>query len=442
MRSTDTETIMPGDTTWFTEARFGMFIHWGLYAIPGRGEWVMNNEKIHPVQYRKDYFASFNPDRYDPEAWADVAAYAGMRYAVITAKHHEGFCLWDSAHTDFKATVSGAKRDLLKPWSTAFRAKGLRTGFYYSLLDWSHPQILLDRHIGPLRDLDPTEIASLNQGRSQKAYASYMREQVSELLTGYGDIDVMWFDFSYPKKTDDPRGPGKSREDWESEALVQRIRSLRPGVIIDDRLDLPGSGDFVSPEQFTPRTGLMRDGKPAVWEACQTMGGWWGYQRESSSWRGADELIRTLVDTVSKGGNLLLNVGPTARGELCPNTVARLRAVGDWMRHHEVAIHGCGAAPADIVCPPDCRLTWNAKTRMLYVHVFAWPYNHLHIDGLRGKVSSARLLLDGSELPLSGLKDWQLHMAQGAGFGSDLLSITLPITQPDTPVPVIALHLP
>lgn len=364
-----------------------------------------------------------------------------MRYAVITAKHHEGFCLWDSAHTDLKATNSGAGRDLLKPWAEAFRARGLRTGFYYSLLDWSHPDFVHDRHFGPWKDLPPEELAVKNRGRDMHRYAGYMRDQVQELLTGYGDIDVLWFDFSYTKKPDDPRGPGKGRADWESEELLALIRRLRPGAILDDRIDLPGAGNFASPEQFTPRTGLVRDGKPVVWEACQTMGGWWGYQRSNAAWRSADELIRTLIDTVSKGGNLLLNVGPTARGELCPRTQERLRAIGAWMVHHGDAIHGCGAAPAEFVCPPDCRLTWNPRTRRLYVHVFAWPYQHLHIDGLRGKVRSARLMLDGSELPLSGLKEWQLHMAQGAGFGPDLLSVTLPVEQPATAVPVIELDM-
>jgi alpha-L-fucosidase len=267
-----------------------------------------------------------------------------------------------------------------------------------------------------------------------------MRDQVGELLTGYGDVDIMWFDFSYPYR-DSPKGRGKGREDWESERLVEHIRRLRPSILIDDRLDLPGAGDFRSPEQFTPRTALTENGRPVVWEACQTMGGWWGYQRGGDAWRDPAELIRTLVDTVSKDGNLLLNVGPTARGELCPDTVARLEAIATWMRHHAVAIHGCGAAPAGLTAPPDCRLTWNAATRKLYVHLFAWPYQHLHLDGLRDKVVRARLLLDGSELPLTGLKDWQMHMAQGAGFGPDLLSITLPIAQPDCPVPVIELDL-
>jgi alpha-L-fucosidase len=431
---------MTADTAWFTDARFGMFIHWGLYATPARGEWIMNNESIPPDEYRQRYFADFDPDLYDPQAWAADAAAAGMRYAVITAKHHEGFCLWDSAHTGLKAPNTRAGRDLLKPWTEAFRGAGLRTGLYYSLLDWSHPDYVVDPHIGPFRAGTPAEREALNRDRSQPRYAAYMRAQVEELLTRYGDIDIMWFDFSYPR-LDDPRGPGKGRDDWESERLVELIRRLRPGIILDDRLDLPGVGDIATPEQFQPRTGLVRDGKPVVWEACQTMGGWWGYQRDGGAWRDSDELIRTLIDTVSKGGNLLLNVGPTARGELCPRTRERLRGIAAWMRHHAAAIHGCGAAPAGIACPQDCRLTWDARRRRLFVHVFAWPYQHLHIDGLKGKVRSARLMLDGSELAMHGLKDWQMHVARDAGFGPDLLSINLPIPRPDTAVPVIELQL-
>ncbi len=431
------------DTVWFTEARFGMFIHWGIYATPARGEWVMNQESIDPVDYRQRYFADFNPDLYSPVVWADLAARAGMRYAVITAKHHDGFCLFDSQFTDYKATNTRAKRDLLKPWAAAFRERGLRTGFYYSLLDWSHPEFVIDRHWGPLRDLPAEEMALRNVDRDMRRYAAYMRNQATELLTNYGDIDVMWFDFTYPNPPDpeNPLGPGKGAAEWESETLVKHLRSLRPNILIDDRLGLEGGGDFISPEQFCPRACLTRNGKPALWESCQNLCGHWGYGREGTSWRDSDELIRTLVDTVSKDGNLLLNVGPNARGELCPDTVERLEDIAAWMRYHACTIHGCGSAPAEFVCPPDCRFTWHAPSRTLYVHVFAWPYKHLHLDGLRGKVRDARLLLDGSEIPLRGLGRWQMHTARNAGFGDDLLSLTLPISKPKTAVPVIALRL-
>ncbi len=429
------------DTAWFTEARFGMFIHWGLYALGARHEWLMNNEEIDPAVYRERYFPRFNPDLYNPAAWAALAAGAGMRYAVITAKHHEGFCLWDSAHTDFKAPNTPAGRDLLAPWCEAFRAAGLRTGLYYSLLDWSHPDCVLDRHIGPLRNKSPEEIAQRNAGRDPNRYAAYMRAQTEELLTRYGDIDILWHDFSYPKAADDPRGPGKGRDDWQSKELLALIRRLRPSVILDDRLDLPGVGDVHTPEQFQPRTGVRVDGKPVVWEACQTLSGSWGYHRDESSFRDGDELIHTLIDTVSKGGNLLLNVGPTARGEIDARAADRLSHIGRWMRRHARAIHGCGSAPEGLVAPPDCRLTWNAHTNRLYVHCFAWPYKHLHIEGLAERAVYAQFLHDGSEVSMKGLDDWQQHAAKAAGIGGDLLSLRLPQTPPPVAVPVIEIEL-
>lgn len=433
---------MPGDTTWFTKARFGMFIHWGLYAVPAReaGEWIMDREKIPPEEYRQKYLQDFTADAFDPEEWATLAARAGMRYAVLTTKHHDGFCLWDSAHTDYKATNSGAKRDLVRPWAEAFRAKGIYAGLYYSLIDWSHPDFVLDRIVGPFRDLPEADMAKHNVGRDQRRYAAYMRAQTTELLTQYGDIDVMWFDFSYPNHMPE-RGRGKGAPEWESEELVKVIRSLRPGIVIDDRLDLPGSGDFASPEQFMPRIPMEKEGKRIVWESCQTMGGSWGYVRDTNGWRDSAEIIRTLVDTVSKNGNLLLNVGPDAHGRLCPRTKERLQAIGDWMQYHAPAIHGCGPAPEGLITPPDCRYTYDATKNILYVAVFAWPFKFLHLDGLAGKVRSARLMLDGSELPMHGLDESQRRRAVGAGFGPDLLSLNIPIAQPATPVPVIALQL-
>jgi len=424
-----------GDTSWFVRDRFGMFIHWGLYSLGARHEWMMNNEKVPPEVYRERYFPRFDPDLYDPKIWARAAAEAGMKYFVITTKHHEGFCLWDTAYTDFKAPNTPAGRDLLKPVVDAFRAEGIRVGFYYSLLDWSHPDFVLDPHIGPLRDAPDRE--ARNKGRDQGKYAAYMRNQVKELLTGFGDVDVLWFDFSYPR----PDGKGKGRADWESGELAKLVRSLRPSIIVDDRLDLPGFGDVLTPEQYQPRQWYTRDGVPVVWEACQTFSGSWGYHRDESDWRDADELIRTLIDTVSKGGNLLLNVGPTSRGEFDDRALERLRAIGRWMRRNGRSIYGCTQAPADFRCPPDCRFTWNPEKKRLYVHLFAWPYKHLHIDGLKRKVAYAQLLHDGSEVKLSGLEAWQPERAVGAGIKEDTLSINLPQRKPDAAVPVLELFM-
>ncbi|HKK18814.1 MAG TPA: alpha-L-fucosidase, partial [Opitutales bacterium] len=178
----------PGKTDWFTQARLGIFIHWGLYAMGGRHEWLMNREKMTPEEYNR-YFLRFDPDLYDPEAWADQAEKAGMKYFVVTTKHHEGFCMWDSKHTDFKATNTPAGRDLIRPMVEAFSKRGIRTGFYYSLLDWHHPHYVVDRLTHPQREVTDEELAELNEDRDQSIYAQYMRDQVRELLTEFGPVD-------------------------------------------------------------------------------------------------------------------------------------------------------------------------------------------------------------------------------------------------------------
>jgi alpha-L-fucosidase len=432
------DALPKGDTSWFTHDRFGMFIHWGLYAMGGRHEWLMNNENIPVEEYERKYFARFDPDLYNPEFWAQEAANAGMKYFVVTSKHHEGFCLWDSAHTDYKAPSTPAKRDLLKPMADAFRARGLRAGFYYSLIDWHHPHFVIDGRIGPYRNRSEADRAKLNEGRDMRKYAAYMRDQVRELLTGYGPVDVIWFDFSYPDKEHpgDPRF-GKDHLCWESEKLYRVVRELRPGVIVDDRLDLPGAWDIKTPEQWQPRGWFTHEGQRVVWEACQTFSGSWGYHRDESSWRSVDELVRTLIDCVSKGGNLLLNVGPTGRGEFDVRALDRLRGIGAWMRRHNRSIYGCTQAPAEFKTPEHCRLTWNPSAKRLYVHVFAWPYGALHVDGLGDRVAYAQLLNDGSEVKF-GLDAWQ-HAA--AHLGENTLSIRLPAQKPDVAVPVIELFL-
>jgi alpha-L-fucosidase len=424
-----------GDTGWFTQARFGMFIHWGLYALAARHEWVMHNERIPVSEYERRYFKHFDPDLYDPKQWAAAAADAGMKYFVVTTKHHEGFCLWDSRYTDYKATQTPLRRDVLTPMVQAFRERDLRVGLYHSLLDWHHPHYVLDPHIGPYRDSKDRE--KLNQGRDQAQYAAYLHNQVRELLTKLGKIDILWFDFSYPK----PDGSGKGRADWQSEKLYKLIRKLQPQVLLDNRLDLPGAGDFETPEQLQPREGLTAGGVPVVWEACQTFSGSWGYHRDEASWRGTTELIQTLIDCVSKGGNLLLNVGPTGRGELDERALSRLQGIGAWMRRHGRSIYGCTQAPADLLPPQDGRLTYNPQTRRVYVHLFAWPYKHLHLDGFAGKVEYAQLLHDASEVEL-GMDAWHAgQVPKSAAAGKKTLTLTLPQQRPEAAVPVVELFL-
>jgi alpha-L-fucosidase len=432
------EELPKGDTRWFTHDRFGMFIHWGLYAQGARHEWLMNNEKIPVEEYERLYLKRFDPDLYNPEVWAAAAADAGMKYFVVTTKHHEGFCLWDTKQTEYCARNTAAKRDLLRPMVEAFRSKGLRTGFYYSLLDWHHPDYVIDGRIGPYREKTPEERAVLNKGRDMRRYAAYMREQVRELLTGYGDVDVLWFDFSYPDK-EHPKDltKGKGHLAWESEKLYKLVRELAPNVIVDDRLDLPGAWDVKTPEQWQPREWFTHEGKRVVWEACQTFSGSWGYHRDESSWRDTDELIRTLIDCVSKGGNLLLNVGPTGRGEFDARALDRLRGMGEWMKRHNRSIYGCTQAPAKFKTPENCRLTYNPETKRLYVHVFAWPFKALYIDGLREKVEYAQLLNDASELTY-GLDKWQNTEGH---LGKNTLTLRLPAQKPDVAVPVVELFL-
>ncbi len=422
-----------GDSSWFIHDRFGMFITWGLYAQAARHEWVMHHEKISPAEYEQRYFSRFDPDLYNPAHWATAAARAGMKYFVVTTKHHEGFCLWDSQLTDYKAPRIAARRDLLKPMVAAFRRENLRVGLYYSLLDWHHPQFVLDRHLGPLRDHPDRD--KLNQSRDQAKYAAYLRGQVKELLTHYGHVDVLWFDYSYPK----PDGSGKGRVDWQSEKLYKLVRQLQPHVLLNNRLDLPAATDFETPEQVVPRQRLTVDGRPVVWEACHTFSGSWGYHRDEASWKTVEQLVQLLIDTVSKDGNLLLNVGPTARGTFDDRTMDRLNGIGQWMDVHGRSIYGCGMAPVEFPTPSDCRLTYNAAKKRMYVHVLAWPFRHLHLDGFKNRVEYAQLLNDGSEI--------RFHQDghQGLNFKGlatpETLTLELPVQRPQVTVPVLELFM-
>jgi alpha-L-fucosidase len=420
-----------GNTAWFTHDRFGMFIHWGLYALPARHEWVKSRERIDDETYQR-YFDHFDPDLYDPRAWAAAARAAGMKYVVLTAKHHEGFCLWDSQATDYKAPNTPCGKDLLRPFVEAFREAGLRVGFYYSLIDWHHPEFPIDI-FHPLRDRP--DASQLNQQRDMRKYAAYMREQVRELLTNYGKIDIIWYDFSYPGR-DYQDLPGKGRNDWQSEELLALTRQLQPEIIVDNRLDLPAEqADIHTPEQFQPRSWVHVDGKPVVWETCQTFSGSWGYHRDETSWKSPEQLIQMLVNSVACGGNLLMNVGPTARGTFDERALSALKVYADWMRLHSRAIEGC--TQSEYVAPSDCRFTQNGDR--LYLHIFNWPFRHLHLDGFAGKVAYAQLLNDASEIRLlePGKHDeWSI-----ADVSDDTLTLELPVVKPNVVVPVIELFL-
>ncbi|GAA1429712.1 alpha-L-fucosidase [Microlunatus lacustris] len=417
---------------WFAEARLGLFVHWGLYALAGRHEWVMSNEQIHPDRYER-YQRYFEADRYDPRAWARAAKAAGMRYAVLTTKHHDGFCLWDSALTDYTSVHTPFGRDAVAEFVEAFRAEGLKVGFYHSLLDWHHPDFPVDVH-HPLRD-DPAA-PGLNEQRSLERYRTYLHGQVRELLTGYGTVDYLFFDFSYSK--DAYRGmPGKGAADWGSEELLAMVRELQPGIVVNDRLEVPG--DLVTPEQYQPSGPMLGPGgEPLAWEACQTLNGSWGYDRDNSDYKSVPLLVRMLVDGVSNGGNLLLNVGPTGRGDLDPRALASLEGLAAWMDRHGRSVHGAG--PSELVPPPDCRYT--VRGDRLYVHVFSWPLGHLHLPGLAGKVAYAQLLDDASEVAITEIEPGQsAQTTVPGGQPPGTLTLRLPTSPPPVAVPVVELFL-
>lgn len=383
----------------FEQDRFGLFLHFGLYAIPARGEWVRNAERM-PEETYEPFFREFDPRDCDMTAWARQAREAGMRYAVLTAKHHDGFCLFDSALTDYKSTNTPAHRDLVREFVDAFRTEGLKVGLYYSLLDWHHPDY---PHYGdmhhPLRD-DP---AAGNEGRCFERYLRYMHGQVEELCRNYGKLDLMWFDFSYG----DLRG-----EAWRAGELVAMVRRYQPQIILNNRLEVSGegfgslltrepteySGDFVSPEQIIPPQGIRDElGRPVAWEACVTMNRNWGYCSTDFFYKPPSMLIRKLVECVSKGGNLILNVGPDARGQFPPQAQETLRVIGRWMRANGRAIFGCGASGLEK--PEYGRITQCGN--WLYYHVFEPQIGFIPLTGLKKEqIRRVRLLSTGAELRL------------------------------------------
>ena len=419
---------------WWTNDRFGMFIHWGIYAVPARHEWVKNRERISDEDYQI-YFDRFDPDLYNPKEWAAKAKAAGMKYVVLTAKHHDGFCLWDSKHTDFKVTNTPYKKDLLKPFVDAFRAEGIHIGFYYSLIDWHHPDFTFDsRH--PNGPRNPADIRAANEKRDMKKYQQYMKNQVTELLTQFGQIDILWLDFSYPGEN------GKGHQDWDSEELLRLVRKLQPNILVDNRLDLTHTDwgwDFLTPEQFMPKEWPTLRGKRVPWETCQTFSGSWGYYRDEYTWKSVHQLVVMLIETVSKGGNLLLNVGPTARGVFDDRADERLEGLSRWMKFHDRSVYGCTQAPDEFKAPDNCLLTYNPQTKRLYVHVLEWPFRTLHLTGYKGKIKYAQLLNDASEIRFRESGQGGSNTAEYSGENDIMLS--LPVERPNVEVPVIELFL-
>ena len=381
----------------FLQDRFGMFIHWGLYSIPARGEWVQSVERIPSERYRR-YFEQFDCSSCHPEEWAALAKKCGMKYAVLTAKHHDGFCLFDSQLTDFKSTNTRAGKDVVAEYVKAFRSAGLKVGLYYSLLDWHHPDypVYHDKQ-HPMRD----EEAYRGIRQDFSRYLDYFHGQVRELLSNYGKIDLLWFDFSYKDEVNDMSG-----EKWRAKELVQMVRQLQPDLVLNDRLGgHTGSifptlqyGDFVSPEQYLPKHG-MRDtaGNALPWEACITLNDHWGYCAEDNDYKSAKDIVRALTECVSKNGNLIVNVGPDATGKIPEQAVKILGEVGEWMKANSPSVYGCGAS--EFEKPEWGRFT--QKGKKLYAHLFERGVGPLILENMAGKVESARYLCDLSEANIS-----------------------------------------
>jgi alpha-L-fucosidase len=379
-------------TEWFREARFGMFIHWGIYAIPARGEWVRNQEKMTLEDYQA-YFDSFDPIDYNPKEWAKIAKQAGMKYVVLTAKHHDGFCLFDSKYTDYKATNTPAKRDLIREYVDALREEGLKIGFYYSLIDWHHKDYPV---VGNHPMVGNKAFEEQKKNYNWKNYTDYMYNQVEELVTNYGKIDILWFDYSFG----DYKG-----EKWEATKLINMVKKYQPQIIIDNRLggnmetEHPEiwAGDFEGPEQIIPSETILDElGRPIPWESCITLNTAWGYKKDNN-YKSATDIIRTLVNCVSKNGNLLLNVGPDARGSIPVKSIEILHEVGEWMEYNSESIYGCG--PSQF---PKPEWGWyTQKGNNLYAHILEPNIGQFYLKHMMGKVEKGNLLFDGSEMLLS-----------------------------------------
>jgi alpha-L-fucosidase len=411
---------------WWRDARFGMFIHWGLYAVPagtykgerikGIGEWIMNNAKIPVAEYEK-FAAQFNPIGFNANEWVRIAKNAGMKYIVITSKHHDGFCLWDSKVSNYDIMdATPFQRDILKELAAACKKQGVKLCFYHSIMDWHHP----DAQAPFYPNYNDTSKSNPNFDRYVE---TYMKPQLAELVTNYGPLGVLWFDGEWIKDWTEPKG----------QDLYAYVRSLQPSILINNRVGkgrqgMEGlsksekdAGDFGTPEQQVPATGL-----PGVdWETCMTMNDTWGFKSYDDNWKSTEQLIQTLVDVASKGGNFLLNVGPTPEGLIPEASVERLQGVGKWMAVNSESIYGATASPFG---RPDWgRCT--AKGNKRYLHVFQWPANGRLTAPLAGATIDRAYLLADKKAKLTVTTD------------ADKVTISLPEKAPDAIDSVVVLVL-
>jgi alpha-L-fucosidase len=419
------QNIFGDDLNWWREARFGLFIHWGLYAVPAgswngetnHAEWIRSTAEI-PIDVYDNFREQFNPSKFNADEWVKMVKHAGMEYIVITSKHHDGFCLFDSKFTEFDIMSTPFKRDIMKELSEAAHKEGIKICWYHSIMDWHHPDYL------PRRSWE--EEKRPVDGAEFDRYVTYMKNQLRELVENYGDIGVLWFD-------------GEWEDTWNHEYgkdLYEYVKNLQPTIIINNRVDKGRSrmaeltkegylGDFGTPEQEIPPTGL-----PGIdWETCMTMNDHWGYNKNDSNWKSSKDLLQKLADITSKGGNFLLNVGPTVEGLFPPESIERLHEIGNWMKVNSESIYSTSASPFE-------KLEWGRCTQRkiyggtrLYLHVFDWPEDGiLLIPGITNDVKKAFLLSD---------TDKEIKFNRN---GVDL-ALSLPKTAPDKINSVIILDI-
>jgi alpha-L-fucosidase len=373
--------LAPGNddqrTRWFQDAKFGMFIHWGPYSVIGRHEWARQFYQIPQAEYDQ-YAKAFNPVKFNAAEWVDIAQNAGAKYMVITSKHHDGFSIYRSQVSDYDMEITPYAGDPLKDLARAAERRGMRFGFYHSIMDWHHPDYIPKRS---------WEKPNQKEGGNIDKYLDFMKGQLRELLTNYGPISTIWFDGEWEHST----------QEMHSDEIYDFIRSIQPNTLINDRLykRQPGNkADYGTPEQFVPATG-MKDpsGKPVLWESCVTINtDGWGYNKYETDFKTSRDLIRMLIEVVSKGGNLLLNVGPKPDGTIQEEFVTRLAAMGEWMKVNGDSIYGTTASPFARL-PFFGRAT--AKGNAVYLHVFQWPKDgKLRVPGLKNLVHSTKLLAD------------------------------------------------
>jgi alpha-L-fucosidase len=357
---------------WWHEARFGMFVHWGLYAQLGRHEWVMNRERI-PVEKYEKLAATWKPKPHPAREWARLAKEAGMKYMVMTTKHHEGFCLWDTEQTDYNAAKCGPKRDLVAEYVEACREFGLRIGFYYSLMDWHHPD-------GARCKKDE---------KARRRFLDFTQGCVRELVTNYGKIDVLWYDVSWPLESPDR---------WESPKMNAMVRKLQPDIILNNRSQL--DEDFGTPEEH-----IRAEQAGRAWEACMTFNGSWGWQSAPpEDWHSVRSVLSMLRQVTGEGGNLLLNIGPPPDGSVPPEAKQRLTAVGKWLRINGEAVYGKADPVTGLVewMPTG---NWTRKGKTAYYWCTRWPGKELAIGGVKTKLLKASFLADGKPIEFVQEKD-------------------------------------